>query len=76
MAPVVNPPQFAAWLRLLSRSRHAVLVIFWICHNDPGDFLLTNVNPGSPEFLEALNLDFLIVRVRVDVESVLSSFLS
>jgi hypothetical protein len=57
------------------RRQHAKLVAFRICHNHPGDILLTDVNPNSPEFLKPLNLDLLIVRAQVQVESVFSPLL-
>lgn len=56
-----------------SRSQHAELVPFRIRHDDPGDISLTNLNPGGSEFLQALNLHSLIVRPKVEVDSVLAS---
>jgi hypothetical protein len=75
MASLVNLPQFAGLVWRSLRSQHAKLVAFWICHNDPGDISLTDLNPGSPELFKALNLGFLIVRAKVEVDSVFSSFL-
>ena len=59
----------------LQRSQHAKLVTFWICHNDPCDISLTDVNPDGPEFLKAMDLCFLIVRTKVEVYAVLSPLL-
>jgi hypothetical protein len=56
-----------------SRSQDAELVPFWVRHDDPGDTSLTDVDSCSPELLKALNLRFLIVGAKVEVDSVLAS---
>jgi hypothetical protein len=58
-----------------SRSQNAELVTFWVSHDDPCDISLTDVDPSRPELLQASNFGFLIVRTKVEVDSVLSRLL-